>query len=64
MYTAGKEALERALVLIDRVSEAVGMQLGLRKCAVPHLSKGRPVEGGESNLPGSLLLGKETLTNT
>ncbi len=39
------------LTQVDRVSQAVGMQLGLTKCAVAHLSKGRVKDGGEVILP-------------
>ena len=51
LYSYGKEALERMLIRTDRVSQAVGMQLGLVKCAVAHMVKGRAKDGGEVILP-------------
>ena len=36
VYAAGKVALERTLSLVIRVSQAIGMELGLDKCAVAH----------------------------
>lgn len=39
LYASGKTSLEQMLTLVDRVSQAVGMQLGLTKCAVAHLVK-------------------------
>ena len=50
-YSKGPAALERMLKLIDRVSKAVGMQLGLTKCAVAHIRKGQDYDGGSAKLP-------------
>ena len=52
VYADGPENLKKMLTLVDRVSEAVGMQLGLNKCAVAHLRKGKPVLLGEVVPPG------------
>ena len=41
VYARNPRALETALGVVDRVSCAVGMELGLRKCAVAHLASGR-----------------------
>ena len=51
VYAAGKRDLEQTLSVVDRVSEAVGMQLGLQKCAVAHIFKGKTIEGGDMSLP-------------
>jgi hypothetical protein len=34
LYVRSRKALRRALEIVDRVSSAVGMELGLRNCAV------------------------------
>ena len=41
VYTRNPRALETALGVVNRVSCAVGMELGLQKCAVAHLASGR-----------------------
>ena len=41
VYSKNRDALGNALELVDRVSSCVGMELGLRKCAVANLVKGR-----------------------
>lgn len=51
VYGGCKSSLRYMLTLIDRVSKAVGMQLGLSKCAVAHLVAGRTTVGGEVMLP-------------
>ena len=56
VYAASKKGLERTLSVVDRVSEAVGMQLGLQKCAVAHISKGRTIEGGDLSLSNDRVL--------
>lgn len=40
VYAEDPKSLEAALKTVDRVSGAVGMKLGLRKCAVAHMSRG------------------------
>ena len=52
VYAASKKDLERTLSVVDRVSEAVGMQLGLQKCVVAHISKGKTIEGRDLSLSG------------
>ena len=44
VYTKSSNALTHALSVVDRVSTAVGMELGLRKCAVAHMQRGKLVE--------------------
>ncbi len=43
IYTGGPEDLEATLTQVERVAEAVGMRLGIRKCRVAHLRNGRLV---------------------
>ena len=51
VYSSGKRALERALSIVDRVSGVVGMELGLKQCAVAHILKGQVQEGGDIVMP-------------
>ena len=46
IYARDERAMKKALFLVDRVSKAVGMELGLRKCAVANILKGKLQEGG------------------
>ena len=41
MYAKGAKTLGTTLELVDRVSHAVGMELGLWKCAVVHIKQGK-----------------------
>ena len=43
IYTGGPGDLEATLTEVERVAEAVGMRLGIRKCGVAHLRNGRLV---------------------
>ena len=43
IYAGGPEDLEATLTEVERVAEAVGMRLGIRKCGVAHLRNGRLV---------------------
>ena len=52
MYAESREALDRALVTVDEVSEAVGMTLGLKKCAAVHIQGGNVVDIEDHVLPG------------
>ena len=45
MYAESQETLGDTLGVMDRVSHVVGMELGLRKCAVPHVRHGKVVDG-------------------
>jgi len=45
VYAANASALGAALETVDEVSQAVGMKLGLRKCAVAHIKGGKLVNG-------------------
>ena len=47
VYATNQEELEGVIELVDEVSEAMGMSLGLRKCAVAHMECGVCVEGSE-----------------
>ena len=51
MYARNSHELGTTLETVDRVSRAVGMELGLRKCAVAHIRKGRYVAGEDYLLP-------------
>ena len=46
VYARDERAMKKALFLVDRVSKAVGMELGLQKCAVANILKGKLQEGG------------------
>ena len=39
VYSKGEKRLGKALEVVDRTSAAIGMRLGLRKCAVAHMAK-------------------------
>ena len=49
VYAKGKERLGATLEMVDRVSKAIGMKLGLRKCAV-HMS-GQKLQTADYTLP-------------
>ena len=40
--------LTEALSVVDRVASAVGMKLGLKKCGVAHVQKGRVLPGPQN----------------
>ena len=40
VYAKSSNAFDATLQVVDRVSRAVGMELGLRKCAVAHVKQG------------------------
>ena len=46
VYARDERAMKKALSLVDRVSKAVGMELGLRKCAMANILRGKLQEGG------------------
>ena len=46
VYVRDERAMKKALSLVDRVSKAVRMELGLRKCAVANIIRGKLQEGG------------------
>ena len=46
VYARDERAMKKALSLVDRVSKAVGMELGLRKCAVANIKRGKLQEAG------------------
>ena len=41
VYSRGEKRLGEPLEVVDRTSAAIGMRLGLRKCAVTHMAKRR-----------------------
>ena len=43
MYAKSSKAFDATLRVADRVLRAVGMELGLRKCAVAHVKQGKYV---------------------
>ena len=51
MYAKSSNALDASLWVVDRVSCAVGMELGLRKCAVAHVQQGWYASGENYLLP-------------
>ena len=51
LYAESPAALTEALSVVDRVASAVGMKLGLRKCGVAHMQKGKVLPGPEN--PGT-----------
>ena len=48
LYAESPAALTDALSVVDRVASAVGMKLGLRKCGVAHMQKGKVLPGPEN----------------
>ena len=36
IYSCSKEGISATVSIVERVSKAIGMELGLRKCAVAH----------------------------
>ena len=56
VYAKGKKALGVVLDTVDRVSAAIGMKLGLRKCAVAHMAR-RQVTSEDYTLPGGEKIG-------
>ena len=51
VFADSGDALRDTLRVVDRVSLAVGMELGLRKCAVAHINRGRYVNREDYLLP-------------
>ena len=51
VYAESSTALGATLEVVDRVSRAVGMELGLRKCAIAHVKRGKYVSGENYLLP-------------
>ena len=46
VYTKDREGLEKVVRLVEEVSGAMGMELGLRKCVVAHMTQGTIVMSG------------------
>ena len=53
IYARDERVMKKALFLVDRVSKAVGMELGLQKCAVANILKEKLQEGGALALSDS-----------
>ena len=51
MYAGSRQDLEQMLHVIDQASEAVGMALGLRKCAAVLVSQGKVKESENFAIP-------------
>lgn len=51
VYEEDKERLDETAGIVEEVSGAMGMTLGLRKCATAHAIRGQVVEQGEMELP-------------
>ena len=64
VYARSPTTLETALGVVDRVSRAVGMELGLRKCAVAHVASGRLTTGEDFILPEDRHISAVTNGNT
>lgn len=45
VYAEISDVLSEALRVVDRMLHAVGMEFGLRKCAVIHIKRGKYVNG-------------------
>ena len=48
LYAESSAALTEALSVVDRVASAVDMKLGLKKCGVAHMQKGRVLPGPQN----------------
>ena len=55
VYEECKQDLEATLSMVEGVSEAVGMKLGLKKCAVAHMRAGRVRKGGGADTGGVVI---------
>ena len=51
IFAKGRAALQRVVGKMDGVSGAIGMVLGLSKCAVAHVFRGRVMREGRVKLP-------------
>ena len=50
VFAKDSKQLGELLGVVDRVSESIGMKLGLRKCAVAHIERGKLVKGEDYEL--------------
>ena len=50
VFAKNSKQLGELLGVADRVSESIGMKLGLRKCAVAHIECGKLVKGEDYEL--------------
>ena len=48
LYAESSAALTKALSVVDRVANTAGMKLGLIKCGVAHMQKGKVLPGPEN----------------
>lgn len=51
VYEEDKDSMDETARVVEEVSGAMGMTLGLQKCATAHASRGRVVTRGETELP-------------
>ena len=50
-YEEGKRTLKETVGIVEEVSGAIGMTLGLKKCAVTHARKGKVTRRSNTTLP-------------
>ena len=50
-YEEGKRTLKEMVGLVEEVSGAIGMTLGLKRCAAAHARKGKVTRGSSTTLP-------------
>lgn len=50
VFEQSKDQLGKTIKVVEGVSEALGMTMGLKKCAVAHVEKGKIVRGGNLEL--------------
>ena len=51
VYEEAKADLDETIAEVEELSMAIGMILGLRKCAVAQVEKGKVIHGGNMLLP-------------
>ena len=64
VYSNSPENLEEVMAVVEDVSSAIGMTLGLKKCAVAHMTRGDVVEAGDTALPSGSVIGEVTQDTT
>jgi len=64
VFAKDAQQLGDTLQLVDKVSEAIGMKLGLRKCAVAHIERGKLVEGKDYMLDEERLVERVPMGGT
>jgi len=64
VFAKDAQQLGDTLQLVGKVSEAIGMKLGLRKCAVAHIERGNLVEGKDYMLDEERLVERVPMGGT